>query len=109
MRDPTTPGVSAPRRPRVFYGWYIVGASSLSNALLTAAFFTGFQAYFLPILNTFGWSRTAISGAFSLRQFESGLLSPLIGFLVDPGWPTAAHHRRRRHLGSGAHRPQPDP
>lgn len=83
MRDPTTPGVSAPRRPRVFYGWYIVGASSLSNALLTAAFFTGFQAYFLPILNTFGWSRTAISGAFSLRQFESGLLSPLIGFLVD--------------------------
>ena len=83
MSEPATPDADAERRPQLFYGWYIVGASSFTNALLTAAFFTGFQAYFLPIQNTFGWSRTAIGGAFSLRQFESGLLSPIIGILVD--------------------------
>ena len=39
--------------------------------------------FFLPILRDFGVSRTVLSGAFSLRQLESGFLSPLVGFLVD--------------------------
>lgn len=51
--------------------------------LTTASYFQGFQAFFLPILNTFGWSRTAISGAFSFRSLESGFIGPLIGMLAD--------------------------
>lgn len=69
------------RRP--FFGWYIVFGSILQNSLSSAAYFQGFQAFFLPILNHFGWSRTAISGAFSLRQVESGLLTPFIGIAGD--------------------------
>jgi len=34
-------------------------------------------------LRDFGVSRTVLSGAFSLRQIESGFLSPLVGYLVD--------------------------
>jgi len=37
----------------------------------------------LSILRDFGVSRTVLSGAFSLRQIESGFLSPLVGYLVD--------------------------
>ena len=70
-------------RPRIFYGWYIVAASIVTNMLTTAAYFQGFQAFFLPILNTFGWSRTAISGAFSFRSLESGFVGPLAGMLAD--------------------------
>ena len=71
------------KRPRLFYGWYIVGSSVAMNFYLSVAFFQGFQVFFLPILREFGWSRTLTSSAFSLRQLESGLLAPVVGFLVD--------------------------
>src|SRR5438094_10552797 len=53
------------------------------NLLLSITFFQGFQAFFLPILSELGWSRTLLSGAFSLRQLENGLASPIVGLLVD--------------------------
>ena len=43
----------------------------------------GFTAFFLPILRDFGVSRTLLSGAFSIRQVESGFLSPLVGYIID--------------------------
>ena len=80
--DHNRSGAALPR-PRVFYGWYIVGASIFSNALLSGAVWGGFGAFIIPIETTFGWGRTAISGAIALRQFESGLLAPGVGFVVD--------------------------
>ena len=71
------------RRPRIFYGWYIVGASILLNSYFSISFWQGFTVFFLPILHDFNVSRTVLSGAFSLRQVESGLLSPVVGYLVD--------------------------
>ncbi len=68
---------------RIFYGWYIVAASVAMNFYLSITFFQGFQAFFLPILEEFKWSRTEMSGAFSLRQLETGILAPVIGVLVD--------------------------
>ena len=70
-------------RPWLFYGWYIVGASILLNSYLSLAVWQGFTVFFLPILNDFRVSRTLLSGAFSLRQIESGFLSPVVGYLVD--------------------------
>ena len=43
----------------------------------------GFTAFFLPILRDFGVSRPLLSGAFSIRQVESGFLSPLVGYIID--------------------------
>lgn len=71
------------RAPRIFYGWYIVAACVTMNFYLSLVFFQGFQAFFLPISKEFHWDRATISGAFSLRQLESGLLAPLLGFTVD--------------------------
>ena len=79
MADPT----STARRPRFFFGWYIVAGSVLTNALLSAAYFQGFSALFLPIERHFGWNRSVISAAMSLRQLESGIVSPAVGFLLD--------------------------
>ena len=69
--------------PRIFYGWYIVLASVLSNALLSGVVWGGFGAFIIPIESTFGWSRSAISGAMALRQLESGILAPFVGWIVD--------------------------
>ncbi len=72
-----------PVKKKIFYGWYIVAGSVGLNFYLSIVFFQGFQVFFLPILQEFGWTRAMTSGAFSLRQLESGLLAPVIGFLVD--------------------------
>lgn len=71
------------RQPRIFYGWYLVGASIAMNIYLSASFFIGLQAYFLPIIREFGWSNSATSVAYSLRQVETGFLAPLVGAVVD--------------------------
>ncbi len=80
---PPSPTDSAKRQPRVFFGWHIVAASVFVNAILSAAYFQGLAAFILPMEAHFGWSRSVIGGAMSLRQLESGFISPLIGFLLD--------------------------
>lgn len=55
----------------------------LSNAMLSAVYFQGFSAFVIPIERTFGWSRSVISGAASLRQAEAGIAGPLTGYLLD--------------------------
>ena len=86
MTDPTdeaNPGqIADHKRPRFFYGWTIVASSVATNTLLSAAYFQGFSVLFLPIESTFGWPRWVISAAFSMRQLESGLASPFIGFML---------------------------
>ena len=78
-----TPATLAPPRSRYFYGWNIVAASIFSNALTTGVYWQGFQVFFLPLLQEFGWSRTVFSLAFSLRSAETGVGAPVVGLLVD--------------------------
>ena len=73
---------SAKRQP-IFFGWYMVAASVVANTIFSAAYFQGFGVLILPIERTFGWDRWVISAAMSLRQLESGIVSPAIGFLLD--------------------------
>lgn len=49
----------------------------------SAVFWRGFQAFFDPIVETFGWSRGATAGALSLSRGEGGLISPFVGILID--------------------------
>ncbi|MDZ4345753.1 MAG: MFS transporter [Candidatus Binatia bacterium] len=70
-------------RRRIFYGWYIVAASVAANTIFSAAYFQGFGVLILPIERTFGWDRWVVSAAMSLRQLESGIVSPAVGFLLD--------------------------
>ena len=72
---------------KVFYGWYIVGASVLITLYTGGIVHFGFTAVFEPIADEFGWSYAQISLAASLRGFEVGLLAPLVGLLVDRWGP----------------------
>ncbi len=74
-------------KPRVFYGWWIVLASSIAHALSGGFYFYGFSAFFIPLIKEFGWSRAAISGAFSVSRIEGGILGPIGGFVVDKFGP----------------------
>ncbi|HET7005073.1 MAG TPA: MFS transporter [Candidatus Binatia bacterium] len=68
---------------RIFFGWYLVAASVVTNTIFSAAYFQGFGVLILPIERTFGWDRWVVSAAMSLRQLESGIISPAVGFLLD--------------------------
>jgi nitrate/nitrite transporter NarK len=74
---------SGKKSPGIFYGWYIVVASVAANTIFSAAYFQGFGVLIIPIERTFGWDRWVVSAAMSLRQLESGILSPVVGFLLD--------------------------
>lgn len=73
----------AGKKGRIFFGWYMVAASVVANTIFSAAYFQGFGVLILPIERTFGWDRWVISAAMSLRQLESGIVSPAVGFLLD--------------------------
>jgi nitrate/nitrite transporter NarK len=68
---------------QIFFGWYMVAASIATNTIFSAAYFQGFGVLIIPIERTFGWDRWVISAAMSLRQLESGIVSPAVGFLLD--------------------------
>lgn len=70
-------------RRRIFFGWYLVAASVVANTIFSAAFFQGFGVLIIPIERTFGWDRWVISAAMSLRQLQSSIVSPTLGFLLD--------------------------
>ena len=68
---------------RVFFGWWIVAAGIANIAITGGLFVNGFQFYFEPIRKQFGWSRTLLSGAYSLARVEGGFLGPGGGYLVE--------------------------
>ncbi|MFC1933691.1 MFS transporter [Chloroflexota bacterium] len=74
-------------RVKVFYGWYIVGACLLIGLYVSGVTHLGFTAVFEPIADEFGWSYAQISLAASLQCFELGLISPIIGLIVDRWGP----------------------
>jgi MFS family permease len=67
----------------VFYGWWVVAAGSFLYALGIGSVFYGFNTFFTPMVNEFGWSRAATSGAFSLSRLEGGVFGPIVGWLID--------------------------
>ncbi len=75
------PLVRALRRP--FYGWWIVAAAIVTQSLGSGLLQQAFGTYVVLLGAEFGWSRTALSGAFSLARVEDGLLGPIEGWLLD--------------------------
>ena len=63
--------------------WWLVIAGCMTHAVNTGFSYFGMSAFFPSFEREFGWSRTAISGAFSLARVESGLLGPIEGYLTD--------------------------
>ena len=72
------------RKPsQVYYGWWIVAASSVMGSVAFAIFFRGFSVLFIPLRDSLGISNTQASLVFSLARAEGGVEGPLAGFLID--------------------------
>ena len=66
-----------------FYGWKLVGVSMFLLTLMSVTTFMGVGTYLVALESRFGWSRTALSGAFSLARVQGAIIGPLEGVLVD--------------------------
>ena len=67
----------------IFYGWWLVGVAAFLLTLMSLTVFQGLGTLLVALERQFGWSRTALSGAFSLARVEGAILGPVEGFLVD--------------------------
>ena len=70
-------------RPRIFYGWYILGVILLTGLFAgpTSQVFIGVLVR--PISEDTGWSATAIAGAVTVGGMLSGVGAPFVGVLAD--------------------------
>jgi len=76
------PETQRPQR-RIFYGWWIVFAAWAATLLNSTTTFSGFGAFFLPILREFNATRAGLTWVVSAARLEGSLLGPLEGWLVD--------------------------
>lgn len=67
----------------LFYGWYVVAGGWGVHVVVASTYVLGMGVLFNPIRDELGWTATATALAFSLRQFEAGFMSPVVGFLID--------------------------
>ena len=71
------------RLPNLFYGWWIVFTSAVLLTLMSLTVFQGLGTVLVSLERQYGWSRTALSGAFSMARVEGAILGPIEGVLVD--------------------------
>ena len=76
-----------PRRRRhklgnVYYGWWIVLASSAQNFFASGIFFRGFSVFFVPVRDSLGLTNSQTSLVFSLSR-ATAVTGPLIGIMID--------------------------
>jgi MFS family permease len=76
------PGTRAP-----FRGWKVVRTGALIQGLQSAVLLQAFGAYAVVLEEEFGWSKSALSAAYSMNRAESALLGPVQGWMLDTYGP----------------------
>lgn len=86
MDIPAEETPKAQRKPRIYYGWWVVLIAFFTDFIQgTNAY--AFPIFYKPMTQTLGWSRTTVALAPTLRTFANAFLSPWIGRLVDRQGP----------------------
>ena len=78
-----------PRKPKIFYGWYIVLAAAAINVYGAGVWFYGFPIFYKVLIDEFGWARATGALVVSLARVEGGLEAPIVGWFVDRFGPRA--------------------
>ena len=78
-------GVAALLVPRLpfFYGWIILACACCAGFARQGPAVATLSIFVEPMISSFRWSHTALSGAVSLGGIMAALVSPLIGPLLD--------------------------
>lgn len=74
---------SSAARLRLYYGWVLVGVLAVTETVSYGVLQYAFPVFLAPMHAELGWSRTAITGAFSLASLVSGFAAIPAGRWVD--------------------------
>jgi len=66
-----------------YYGWAVVGGVSATMFMSSTFAAPVFSIFIEPWTEEFGWSRTAIAGAFSFATVMAAMAGPLVGRSLD--------------------------
>lgn len=72
-----------PGQQRRYYGWTLVGTLGLTELVSWGVVYYAFGVMLAPMQQELGWSRTHLTGAFSLALLLSGLAAVPIGRVLD--------------------------
>lgn len=67
----------------VYYGWVLVGTLSLTEMTSWGVLYYAFSVFLVPMQEELGWSRAAMTGAFSLALLFSGMAGVPVGRWLD--------------------------
>jgi MFS family permease len=71
------------KRNRVFYGWWVVLASTVGLFWGVPVTVYSFSVFFKPLMQEFHAGRAAISFGFTLHLIAAAVSAPLTGWLID--------------------------
>src|SRR5262245_44759287 len=67
----------------VYYGWILVSALSLAEMTAWGVLYYSFSVFLVPMQQEMGWSRAAMTGAFSVALLLSGIAGVPIGRWIN--------------------------
>ncbi len=70
-------------RQRLYYGWIIALVLAITETVSYGVLFYAFPVFIAPMEAEFGWTRGALSGAFSLSLLITGLVALPVGYWLD--------------------------
>ncbi|HEX2078040.1 MAG TPA: MFS transporter, partial [Longimicrobium sp.] len=73
--------------PRLYYGWVLVGVLAVTETVSYGVLQYAFPVFLAPMEAELGWSRTAMTGAFSLASLVAGFAAVPAGRWVDRHGP----------------------
>ena len=78
-----SPADASSRRPRIYYGWWMVAITSAMAFFASGVFFRGFTVFVPAIRDALNISQAQTNLIFSLARAEGGLEGPFAGWLID--------------------------
>ena len=80
---PTSPVASGTVPPGRYYGWTIAWGLGVTTTVSWGILFYAFSVFLQPMEAELGWSRAALSGAFTVALLVSGFAAPFTGRWID--------------------------
>lgn len=74
-------------RPQLYYGWVQVSALAFTEMTSWGILYYAFSVFIVPMQRELGWSRSALTGAFSLALLTTGFAALPVGRWVDRHGP----------------------
>lgn len=93
--EPLPSGRARTHAPSSYYGWRIVAALAVTETVSWGVLYYAFAVFLVPMQEELGFSRTVLTGAYSLAILLTGLAGVPIGRWID-------HHGARGVMTAGS-------